>query len=85
MALPARSLETAVEVQFPSEAYRWLALHACLCGGAWALERQSLLKQEETEVGTRMTDRLEVRCDTCGRAEAFFFVVQYEGRLGDEA
>ncbi len=78
MNQPASSLETAVEVSFPSEEYEWLSLHPCQCGGDWVLERQSLIRKEETEAGTRMTDRLEVCCPGCGREERFFFVVQYE-------
>jgi len=45
---------------------------------------QSLLEKEEAEAGVRMTDQLEVRCEACGRKGTFYFVVQYEGRLGDD-
>lgn len=81
MRRPAWSLEEAIEVRWPREEYEWFALHPSLCGGAWQLERQSLLQEEETEAGSRMTDRLEARCGTCRREAALFFVVQYEGPL----
>lgn len=79
MTQPATSIETAVEVSFPSEEYGWLAENPCACGGDWELVRQSLIKKERTKAGLRMTDRLEVCCDLCGRGARFYFVVQYEG------
>ena len=81
---PGWSLEEAIEVSCPREEYEWLELHPCLCGGRWVLECQHLLHGEENEVGSRMTDKLEVACDACGRKGEFYFVVQYEGRLGGE-
>lgn len=78
--LPARSEAAALEVSAPSEEYRWLRLHPCLCGGEWRLECQELVRSEETEAGSRMTDRLEVHCEVCGRTETFWFAVQYEGK-----
>jgi hypothetical protein len=77
-----RSLDEAVEVSSPREEYEWLEWHPCLCGGRWELVCQHLLHGEETETGSRMTDKLDVACDTCGRKGEFYFVVQYEGRLG---
>lgn len=77
MRLPARSEEEAVEVSATSEEYEWLRMHPCLCGGDWRLVCQALVRSEETEVGSRMTDRLEVKCVRCRREQAFYFVVQY--------
>lgn len=80
--LPASTIETALEVERPLHEYQWLALHPCLCGGAWQLEIQHLILKEQNDRGLRMTDRLDVRCDTCDRKASFFFVVQYEGTFG---
>jgi hypothetical protein len=79
MAMPGTSIDDAIEVESVGDEYGWLELHPCPCGGGWQLVRQSLLRRERGEAGDRVTDRLEVRCDTCGREAAFFFVVQYEG------
>ena len=79
-----RSLEEAIEVRSPGEEYDWLEWHPCLCGGRWELECQRLLKSERNDAGSRMTDKLGVACDTCGRKGEFYFVVQYEGKLGGD-
>lgn len=85
MILPARSLEEAIEVASPGEEYEWLQAHPCLCGGDWRLQVQRLVRSEQNERGSRMTDQLDVRCTQCRRTGRFFFVVQYEGGNCGEA
>jgi hypothetical protein len=71
-------------VRRPLEEYLWLEAHPCRCGGRWDLRVQHLVHNGRNERGSRMTDQLDVRCEDCGRDAQFFFVVQYEGVLGED-
>lgn len=81
LVIPGSSLAAAVEVEWPREEYEWLEAHPCLCGGAWTVLSQRLVHRDLNERGSRMTDRLNVRCNRCGRETSYFFVVQYDGSL----
>lgn len=79
--IPGSSIAAAVEVEAPRDEYEWLDAHPCLCGGAWTVLSQRLVHRDSNERGSRMTDRLNVGCNRCGREKSHFFVVQYDGSL----
>ncbi len=77
------SIETPIDAGSVEGEYRWLAENPCDCGDPWRLVRQAIVRQEEGAAGTRITDRLDLHCDGCGRERQAFLVVTYgEGGEG---
>jgi hypothetical protein len=80
MSEPGTDIQSAIDAKHPREEYAWLGQNPCACGGSWELVLQALVDEARTPTGTRMTDRLRVRCGTCGSERDVYFAVTRKSR-----
>ena len=76
-----------IPVSSVGDEYTYLQQHPCTCGGSWDLEMQAAMKTPG-QPSHVYVDRLNVRCDQCGKQSAFHFRVDtksaaYKSALSD--